>query len=90
VSGRSGATLMPQLPPITVVTPCETLNAMSGCDSSAWSSCVWQSMKPGRDDQPAGVDAVRGAAAGQVADGHDAAGATPTSASKRVPHGCRR
>ena len=52
----SGAALMPQLPAITVVTPCEILKAMSGCDSSAWSSWVCESMKPGATMQAGGVD----------------------------------
>jgi len=50
--GFSGAALMPQLPATTVVTPCETLNVMSGCDSSAWSSWVCESMKPGATTSP--------------------------------------
>ena len=49
----SGAALMPQLPAITVVTPCETLKSMSGCASSAWSSWVCESMKPGATIRPA-------------------------------------
>ena len=49
----SGAALMPQLPAITVVTPCETLKSMSGCDSRAWSSWVCESMKPGATIRPA-------------------------------------
>jgi hypothetical protein len=44
--------LMPQLPATTVVTPCDTLKLMSGCASSAWSSCVCASMKPGATMRP--------------------------------------
>src|SRR3954468_3687003 len=42
-----GASEMPQLPPITVVTPWLTLGSMSGCESIRRSSCVCASMKPG-------------------------------------------
>ena len=73
VSARSGARLMPQLPATTVVTPWVTLSVMSGCDSSAWSSWVCESMKPGATMRPRGVERRVGAAAGEVADGGDAA-----------------
>ena len=49
----SGAALMPQLPAITVVTPCEILKSMLGRASSAWSSWVCESMKPGATIRPA-------------------------------------
>ena len=54
---------MPQLPAITVVTPCETLKSMSGCASSAWSSWVCESMKPGATMQAGGIDACASALA---------------------------
>jgi hypothetical protein len=52
MSTRSGAALMPQLPATTVVTPCDTLNGICACDSTAWSSCVCESMKPGATMRP--------------------------------------
>jgi hypothetical protein len=52
MSARSGAALMPQLPATTVVTPCETLKGICACDSTAWSSCVCESMKPGATMRP--------------------------------------
>jgi hypothetical protein len=52
MSSRSGAALMPQLPATTVVTPCEILKVMSGWVSTAWSSCVCESMKPGATIRP--------------------------------------
>ncbi|MCY1206420.1 hypothetical protein D9M72_179910 [compost metagenome] len=52
MSARSGAALMPQLPATTVVTPCDTLKGICACDSTAWSSCVCESMKPGATMRP--------------------------------------
>ena len=52
MSSRSGAMLMPQLPATTVVTPCEALKGMSGWVSSAESSWVCESMKPGATTKP--------------------------------------
>ena len=52
MSSRSGAALMPQLPATTVVTPCDTLKGMVACESTAWSSCVCESMKPGATMRP--------------------------------------
>ena len=52
-SSESGARLMPQLPVITVVTPWLAFAAMSGVASSARSSCVCTSIKPGATIMPA-------------------------------------
>ena len=43
---------MPQLPTITVVTPCEIFGSMSAFSIAAASSCVWTSMKPGATTRP--------------------------------------
>ena len=49
----SGARLMPQLPTMTVVTPCVIFGSILGSASTIWSSCVWTSMKPGATISPA-------------------------------------
>ena len=50
---RTGERLMPQLPTTTVVTPCDILHSMhSGPHSTARSSCVCASMKPGATALP--------------------------------------
>ena len=43
---------MPQLPATTLVTPWDTFIAMSGVASTALSSWVWSSMKPGATARP--------------------------------------
>ena len=48
----SGARLMPQLPVMTVVTPWLILQGSSGSLSSARSSWVWVSIKPGASARP--------------------------------------
>jgi hypothetical protein len=43
---------MPQLPTITVVTPCDIFGSICG-DRMTWvSSCVWTSIKPGASTRP--------------------------------------
>ena len=80
-AGR-GASEMPQLPPITVVTPWLTLGAMAPSDSMARSSWVWASMKPGASTRPrASTSARRARRPGRHAD--DAPSSTATSPSKR-------
>ena len=44
----TGAALMPQLPTITVVTPCDSLASICGVRITLVSSCVCTSMKPGQ------------------------------------------
>ena len=49
---RTGAALMPQLPTMTVVTPCEILGNIAGVSITLVSSCVCTSMKPGARQRP--------------------------------------
>jgi hypothetical protein len=79
----SGAALMPQLPAITVVTPCETLKSMPGCDSSAWSSCVCESMKPGATIRPVASMVRAALAPARSPTAEMRPSLMPTSASKR-------
>ena len=49
---RTGAKPTPQLPPTTVVTPCQ-LDGVSQGSQVAWpSKCVWTSTKPGVTSRP--------------------------------------
>ena len=49
---RAGDALIPQLPTMTVVTPCESLGHISGVRTTFVSSWVWTSMKPGARHSP--------------------------------------
>ena len=64
-SRTSGARLIPQFPATTAVIPWLTLGAIPRVDSSAQSSWVWESMKPGATTLPAGVDCPFGVHAGE-------------------------
>ena len=55
-SGRQGASVKPQLPMTTLVTPCQHEHVPSGSHATCASMWVWPSMKPGRDDPMARVD----------------------------------
>ena len=46
-SPRAGATPEPQLPPISVVTPCRILLSMRGLSRMERSEWVWMSIYPG-------------------------------------------
>ena len=50
--GENGAALIPQLPAITVVTPCDALKSIAGVFKAAMSSWAWVSMKPGATMAP--------------------------------------
>ena len=63
---------MPQLPVMTVVTPWLILHSISGSLSSARSSWVWVSTKPGASARPVAADLSRALDLRQVADRDDA------------------
>ena len=65
-SGRAGAKPTPQLPIAIVVTPWIDDGATIGSQVTWPSKWVWMSTKPGRDEQPVGVD-LAGAAVVDVA-----------------------
>ena len=63
---------MPQLPTTTVVTPCDILHSMhSGPHSTARSSCVWASMKPGASALPVATISRSALRRAEVADRGD-------------------
>ena len=69
-SGRAGAKPTPQLPMAIVVTPCSDDGASIGSHVTWPSKWVWMSTKPGRDEEPVGVD-LAGAAFVDVAHRRD-------------------
>src|SRR4029453_10424817 len=50
--GRAGAAEKPQLPTISVVTPCRTFDSARGFKGRVKSEWVWMSMKPGATTCP--------------------------------------
>ena len=51
-SHRLGASVKPQLPITTLVTPCQQEQVPSGSQQTCASMCVWPSMKPGATTWP--------------------------------------
>ena len=75
---------MPQLPTTTVVTPCDSLHSMqAGPHSTARSSCVCASMKPGASAIPSASISRSAAAAPRSPTATILSSVTPTSALKR-------
>ncbi len=64
---------MPQLPTITVVTPCESFGSIAGVRITAVSSCVWTSIKPGASASPSASMTARCVVHRELADFADAA-----------------
>src|SRR6185437_10251544 len=82
---RTGERLMPQLPMTTVVTPCDILHSMhSGPHSTARSSCVCASMKPGAIALPVATTSRSALAAPRSPTAVMRSPVTPTSAFKRA------
>src|ERR1700757_2879715 len=59
-SGLQGANAKPQLPMITLVTPCQHEQLPSGSQLTCASICVVPAMNPGSNDHPLGIDRALG------------------------------
>ena len=71
-----GASVKPQLPITTLVTPCQHEQVPSGSQKTWASMCVWPSMKPGATTWPSASISSRAALAEPAADARDPAART--------------